>query len=217
MSGRRSLDDRRYLRDDDYRRLRRHVADQRALGLATGRKLTVRNAIIIETLLGTGLRRAELAALQLRDLRLGRGRREVIVRHGKGDERRVVHISSDLAKTLREWSDFSSRVGWSTEGTAPVFPSSRTGARLDLSAINRIWNAMLASAGVHRHPGTGPHCGRHTRATRLYAATKDLRLVQDELGHADPSTTAIYAHVATEAKLAAADAADALPEESGTR
>ena len=207
---RRVLDDRRYLRDDAYRRLRRHVADERALGLATGRKVAVRNALVIETLLGTGLRRAELAALQVRDLRLARGQREVIVRHGKGDERRVVHISTDLAGLLREWLDFRARAGWSAEETAPVFPSTRTGAHIDLSAINRIWNASMAAAGLHRHRGTGPHVSRHTRASRMYAATKDLRLVQDELGHADPSTTAIYAHVSTEAKLAAADAADSL-------
>ena len=207
---RRVLDDRRYLGDADYRRLRRHVADQRALGLATGRKVAVRNALVVETLLGTGLRRAELAALQLRDLRLARGQREVVVRHGKGDERRVVHVSTELAGLLREWVAFLARAGWSDAEDAPVFPSTRTDARIDLSAINRIWNATMAAAGLHRMWGTGPHMGRHTHASRLYAATRDLRLVQDELGHADPSTTAIYAHVATEAKLAAADAADAL-------
>ena len=174
MSRRRVLDDRRYLRDDDYRRLRRHVADQRALGLATGRKITVRNALIIETLLGTGLRRAELAALQVRDLRLARGQREVIVRHGKGDERRVVHISTDLAGLLREWIEFRARAGWSTKETAPVFPSTRTEEQIDLSAINRVWNSTMAAAGLHRTWGTGPHVGRHTRATRMYAATKDL-------------------------------------------
>ena len=210
MSRRRVLDDRRNLGDDDYRQLRRHVADQRALGLATGRKLTVRNALIVETLLGTGLRRAELAALQLRDLRLARGQREVVVRHGKGDLRRLVHISTELAGLLREWLAFRERAGWRDDDEAPVFPSTRTGAHIDLSAINRIWNATVAAAGLHRHPGTGPHTARHARGSRLYAATKDLRLVQDELGHADPSTTMIYTHVATEEKLAAADAADAL-------
>ena len=207
MSRRRTLDDRRYLVADDYRGLRRHVADQRALGLATDRKLPVRNATLVDTLLGSGLRRAELAALQVGDARLGPGRREVLVRCGKGGERRVVHISADLAKLLREWLEFRVRVGWPSDDESPLFPSTRTSGHLDPSAINRIWNATLAAAGVHREPGTGPHSARHTHATRLYAATRDLRLVQDELGHADPSMTAIYAHVATERKLAAADAA----------
>jgi len=210
VSRRRTLDDRRYLADDDYRRLRRHVGDLRLLGLAKGSKLPVRNATIVDTLLGTGLRRAELAALQVGDLRLGRGRREVVVRHGKGDERRVVHISADLARLLREWLAFRIGVGWPSDEASPLFPSTRAGGHLDPSAINRLWNATLAAAGVHRHPGTGPHSARHTHGTRLYAATRDLRLVQDELGHADPSTTAIYAHVATERKLAAADAAFAI-------
>ena len=126
------------------------------------------------------------------------------------DDRRVVHISTELAKILREWMGFRTRAGWSAAEDAAVFPSTRTGGQIDVSAINRIWNAAMSAARVHRHPGTGPHTARHTRASRMYAATKDLRLVQDELGHANPSTTAIYAHVCTEAKLAAADAADSM-------
>jgi site-specific recombinase XerD len=40
------------------------------------------------------------------------------------------------------------------------------------------------------------HDARHSHATTLYAATKDLRLVQKQLGHSRPSITAIYADVA---------------------
>lgn len=39
---------------------------------------------------------------------------------------------------------------------------------------------------------------RHTCGTMLYRATKDLRLVQKHLGHARPTTTAIYADVLEE-------------------
>ena len=56
--------------------------------------------------------------------------------------------------------------------------------------------------------GRGVHSARHTRAVALYSQTKDQHLVQRELGHADPSTTAIYADVLDSARTAAADAAD---------
>ena len=43
-----------------------------------------------------------------------------------------------------------------------------------------------------------PHTLRHTFATDLYRQTKDIRLVQKALGHADVSTTMIYVHLVDE-------------------
>jgi integrase/recombinase XerD len=40
-----------------------------------------------------------------------------------------------------------------------------------------------------------PHMCRHTYATELYRASKDIRLVQKALGHASLSTTMIYTHI----------------------
>ncbi|WP_072061066.1 tyrosine-type recombinase/integrase [Crocosphaera watsonii] len=40
------------------------------------------------------------------------------------------------------------------------------------------------------------HSLRHTAGTLAIRAGSDLRQVQDLLGHADPRTTALYAHVA---------------------
>ncbi|WP_284286707.1 tyrosine-type recombinase/integrase, partial [Alicyclobacillus fastidiosus] len=43
--------------------------------------------------------------------------------------------------------------------------------------------------------GISDHALRHTAATLAYKYTQDLRGVQEMLGHADPKTTARYAHV----------------------
>ncbi|HYN88928.1 MAG TPA: tyrosine-type recombinase/integrase, partial [Ardenticatenaceae bacterium] len=56
-----------------------------------------------------------------------------------------------------------------------------------------IINELLQAAGIE-YPIT-PHILRHTFATRALEVTGDLAVVQDLLGHAEPTTTRIYAKV----------------------
>jgi integrase/recombinase XerD len=53
---------------------------------------------------------------------------------------------------------------------------------------------VRTSRSVFEHP----HTLRHTFATDLYRETKNIRLVQKALGHADLSTTMIYTHIVDE-------------------
>jgi len=48
--------------------------------------------------------------------------------------------------------------------------------------------------------GGHPHMLRHTYGTRLYNVEQDLRFVPDQLGHASPTTTAIYAKTNAKAR-----------------
>jgi len=53
-----------------------------------------------------------------------------------------------------------------------------------------------------------PHMLRHTYLTRLYNVEKDLRFVQDQAGHASPTTTAIYAKTDNESRRRQVEALD---------
>jgi site-specific recombinase XerD len=57
-----------------------------------------------------------------------------------------------------------------------------------------VVDGYLRQTGLKR-PGVSDHALRHTAATLAYKYTRDLRAVQHMLGHADPRTTARYAHL----------------------
>src|SRR5689334_7426526 len=66
-------------------------------GAACGDLRAVRNAAIVEALLGTGLRVSEVCALVVGDAFLEGGNPQILVRRGKGGKRRLVPISMKLA------------------------------------------------------------------------------------------------------------------------
>lgn len=201
------LDDAKFLQPEEAARLRDHLEDEVAAALARGGRLRLRNAALAQTLLGTGLRISEAVSLQVGDLVLEGPRRLVRVRHGKGDKARDVTLGADLRNLLKRYIDARRVSGEALAAIAPVFPAG-AGVRC-MSRISgwRVWKAYLVALALDAK-GRGCHAARHTRATLLYAATRDLRLVGRELGHSDMRTTAIYADVLAEDRAAAADAID---------
>jgi integrase len=70
-------------------------------------------------------------------------------------------------------------------------------ALVSANGIRMIYRSIYEKIKkLGRQAGIGklhPHMLRHTYGTRLYNIEQDLRFVQDQLGHASPNTTAIYA------------------------
>lgn len=147
-----------------------------------------------------GLRRAEIASLHCNDL----GPTYLVVR-GKGGHVRNVPLDpdGDLAVALRAeiqrrrdrrpgpgWIEPTSEFGW-------LFPSSQDPTEhLTPSWVGKLIEAVL--------PGEfTTHQLRHRFATAAYGATRDLRAVQELLGHTKPETTALYAAVPDGALMAA--------------
>lgn len=58
--------------------------------------------------------------------------------------------------------------------------------------LQRVFHAYCKLAGIS---GVNLYSLRHTAATRLYCATRDLRTVQALLGHETPDMTSLYAHI----------------------
>lgn len=150
----------------------------------------LRDRAILELLFSTGLRIAELCALNS-DLDLSRD--ELSVR-GKGDKIRVVFLSPASKKAVFEYLKARKDM------EEALFVDGRFNKlhRITPRDVQRHIKKYAARAGI-THKVT-PHVLRHAFATDLLANGADIRSVQQMLGHASINTTQIYTHV-TDARL----------------
>jgi len=135
-----------------------------------------RDRAIVELLYSTGLRLAELHALDAAEV--PRGARELRVR-GKGGKERVVMIGSEARARLDDW--LALRAQHAKPGETALFVGAR-GARLSRGGIAEGLKSWARQAGLQGR--LHPHRLRHSFATHLLESSGDLRAVQELLGHA---------------------------------
>ena len=148
---------------------------------------TVRDRAMIELTYSSGLRLAELCGLDLLDLRLEEGLVEVT---GKGNKRRVVPVGREAVKALRAW--LQCRAAWLRGEESALFLSQR-GQRISHRTVQALMASRAKAAGDGRH--VHPHMLRHSFASHMLESSRDLRAVQELLGHADIATTQVYTHL----------------------
>lgn len=166
------------------------LLDQPFEASAVGR----RDAAILETLYGCGLRASELCDLDLADLY----REDEFIRvRGKGSKERIVPLVGSAARALDgylEWGRsllHTAKGGLASQDPSAVFLNQR-GGRITRQAVYALVASYGEKVGIK---GLHPHTLRHSFATHLLAGGADLRVLQDMLGHSDISTTQIYTHV----------------------
>lgn len=151
---------------------------------------TLRQRALLEVLYATGARLSEIQALDKRDINQQTMSAWVI---GKGDIEREIYFSFKamyhLKKYLKSRDDLVPAL-FVTE-RQPHRRLSRRGIQREICAISEV---ACMQKNVH------PHVLRHTFATLTLNNGADLAAVQALLGHSDPGTTQIYAHVSDERK-----------------
>jgi site-specific recombinase XerD len=152
--------------------------------------LAERDRLVLLTLVQTGLRRAELIALDWADLELEGPRPSLLVRCGKGGKPRRQPLAATLAREL-----VLIRAERGAAADAPVF-CGLEGKRLQPTILAGIIRRAAERAAIDKR--VTAHTLRHTAATWLRQQTGDARLVAAYLGHSDLSTVSRYAHVAAE-------------------
>jgi len=114
---------------------------------------------------------------------------------------RVVPLTPDIANLLVDYLHMRETSGEVLRPTRPLFVGAGNrskGQRISRRGIRSIVDSYLELASLKHTPGRtiSAHSLRHTAGTLALHSGAELRQVQDLLGHSDPRTTCIYAHVA---------------------
>ena len=159
----------------------------RLLALKPGDALAARDLALMELLYSSGLRLAELTSLRLKDLDLASASVRVL---GKGRKERICPVGSKAIAALRLW--LAQRGALVRSGVDSVFIG-RHGGPLGTRAVQLRVAARARAQGLAQP--VHPHLFRHSFATHLLESSRDLRGVQELLGHANISTTQVYTHL----------------------
>lgn len=156
-------------------------------------KIGLRDRAILETLFSTGLRVAELVALNRDQINLKNIKEELEVGIiGKGGYPRTVYFSPRSLEWLKKYLDQRD-----DKEKALFINFSRnkkiSGKRLTTRAVENIVKKYVKLVGLPLF--TTPHTLRHSYATDLLIQGVDLRVVQEFLGHKNIVTTQVYTHL----------------------
>lgn len=155
-----------------------------------------RDYCMIVLLLNCGLRRAELAGINLRDIQ---GDNTLRVR-GKGNKERVIFLNDACRLAIEEYLKVRPREGV-VDREALFLSHNKT--RISLQGVHYIIKGYLKKVGLEE---LSTHKLRHTAATLMYQqGGVDIRVLKDILGHENLGTTEIYTHVSNQQIRAASE------------
>ncbi len=163
-----------------------------------------RDATLLATLYDTAARVQETADLRVRDIRLKDP--AMVALTGKGRKTRHVPIDANTAALLAAYLA-ERQLDRPGHDDRPVFFNQHH-TKLSRGGIAWILRKYQTQTADPQLAGAqlSPHVLRHSRAMHLYDAGVPLAYIRDILGHADLSTTEIYARASTEAKRKALEA-----------
>lgn len=151
-----------------------------------------RDRAILETLFSTGLRIAELVALNREQIKIKDVTKDLEVSIiGKGGRSRTIYFSERTVKWLKKYLETRK------DKYKPLFINYRrkndSSIRLSSRSIENVVKKYAIITGLPIT--TTPHVIRHSYATDLLNQGVDIRTVQEFLGHKNIATTQIYTHI----------------------
>ena len=149
--------------------------------------LALRDKAMIELFYSSGLRLAELVAVDVRDVGADDAILEVT---GKGNKTRRIPVGSKAVEAIGRWLQVRGNYAEADQNALFV---SRRGNRIHPRTVQQRLQRWALTQGATRD--VHPHLLRHSFASHLLESSGDLRAVQELLGHTDIGTTQIYTHL----------------------
>ncbi len=184
-----------YLKTNDARKYIRTIRNSDS-------RNNIRDLAIVKLFLYAGLRISELVNLDMENLDFDD---EALKFYGKGNKERVIPLHNDVIEAILDYLPLRDQVDIKKEEDKNALFLSSQGKRISPRTIQLFVKKYAREAGLRQASKITPHKLRHTFATSLYHQTKDIKVLQDLLGHADISTTQIYTHTDLEEKQQAID------------
>ncbi len=145
--------------------------------------LSYRDKAIMELFYSSGLRLAELAALNVPDIKFSQAQVKVL---GKGSKERIVPIGKLALTAISQWLDIKRDIACEDDALFVTAKGRRLAHRSIQARLAKWGQEQALNVKVH------PHKLRHSFATHMLESSADLRAVQELLGHANLSTTQVY-------------------------
>jgi len=169
----------------------------------------LRDTVLLSTLYDTAARVQEICDLNTSDVRTARP--TVITLHGKGSKTRHVPLMDPTARLVQDYLDRRTPHHGVGRDADPLFngPEQTRLTRWGVTKLLAKHVQSLRRRDPDYAPGLNitPHVIRRTRAMHLLQAKVNLIYIRDLLGHADISTTEIYARADADAKRKAIESA----------
>lgn len=146
-----------------------------------------RDKLIIELFYATGIRRAELINLKIKDVNLQGGTLKVL---GKRNKERIIPLLSSTKDLFLHYFAIRKSLDCVIDETY-VFLS-KSGHKIYETLVYRIINGYFSK--VSSKVKKSPHILRHTFATHLLNEGADLNSVKELLGHSSLASTQVYTH-----------------------
>ncbi len=154
--------------------------------------LGIRNRLILEMLLATGMRVSEISNLKLEDIDIHN--REIKV-FGKGKKTRIVYYGEFCANSLDNYLNSSRNVLLNNKKSEYLLINNN-GGKLTDRGIRLIVDNIVKKSCIKSK--VSPHTFRHTFASLMLNEGCDIKSVQELLGHSSLGTTGIYTHLTNE-------------------
>ncbi|WP_454254226.1 tyrosine-type recombinase/integrase [Pseudomonas sp. Marseille-Q8238] len=153
-------------------------------------RMGLRDRAILEVYYATGIRRAELAGLDIRDVDFKQ--KVVTVRKGKGGLDRRVPIAQQSLDRVEQYLN-EVRGSLATMASGEALFLGITGKRIQKSKLTTLVGGYIRRSGIGKSGSC--HALRHATATHMLRNGADIRYVQEMLGHRCIESTQIYTHV----------------------